>query len=286
MSDLQPDSLEALDRLISEQSSYLTQVDREIAKWTQFQTDYHHLQTRLSTLPDRLTYDCMVPFGKLAFLPGRIVHSNEILVLLGENYFVERSCKQAMEIIDRRLKNIDENLKKHQQEKDLFHQQKQYTSEFLEDRTKFFEIKEPAEEEEERRSSKNRRAKLTDEEIREERRRLQERAMKFNESKSKHVHFQDTAMEVDSDDDNDEEEEDEIPHQQFQKILIHHTKTEDVPVGDPSPAVFAHPGEIGTRPKVSEPVVAFTGKTIERSASTHIEPPPAKRISKFKASRQ
>ena len=273
MSDLQPDSLEAFDRLITEQSSYLTQVDQQIAKWTQFQSDYGQLKTRLSTLPDRLTYECMVPFGKLAFLPGRIVHSNEILVLLGENYFVERSCKQAIEIIDRRLENIDENLRKHQQEKDLFHQQKQYTNEFLDDRTKFVEIKETDEE-----STNQRRTRLTEEEIREERRRLQERAMKLNEPKSKRVHFEDNVMEVDSD---DEEEEEEISHQ---KIFIQHTQTDSVPVGDPSPAVFSHPGEIGIVKK-SEPV-AFTGRTIERDVPTNIEPTPSKRISKFKASRQ
>lgn len=272
MSDLQPDSLEAFDRLITEQSSYLTQVDQQITKWRQFQTDYQQLQTRLSTLPDRLTYECMVPFGKLAFIPGRVVHSNELLVLLGENYFVERSCKQAMEIIDRRLENINENLRKHQQEKDLFHQQKQYTSEFVDDRTKFFEIKETEDEES---KSSQRRTRLTEEEIREERKRLQERAMKFNQPKSKHVHFEDNQMDVDSDD------EDEIPHR---TILIHHTQNDSVPVGDPSPAVFSHPGEIGMT-KTSEPV-AFTGRTIERDVSTTVEPMPSKRISKFKASRQ
>jgi hypothetical protein len=44
-----------------------------------------------------------VPLGPLAFMPGRAVHTNEVFVLLGENYFVERSTKQAREIIDRRL---------------------------------------------------------------------------------------------------------------------------------------------------------------------------------------
>jgi unconventional prefoldin RPB5 interactor 1 len=282
MSDLQPDSLEAFDRLLSEQSSYINEVDREIAKWTQFQSDYRHLQTRLSTLPDRLTHECMVPFGKLAFIPGRIIHSNEILVLLGDNYFVERSCKQAMEIVHRRLENIDENLQKHQKEKELFDQQKKYTSHFLDDKTKFIEIKETDEEE---KKSVNRRAKLTEEEIREERRRLQERAMKMNQTTSKHVHFQENQMDVDSDDE-------EIPHQQFKKILIHHTKTDSQLVEDSSSALFSHPGAIGKSVDSSSDVVetsepmAFTGKTIEREMSTHVEPPPPKRISKFKASRQ
>ncbi|CAF3987383.1 unnamed protein product [Rotaria sp. Silwood2] len=281
MSDLKPDSLEAFQRLISEQTSYIDEVDKQIAKWTQFQNDYHHLHTRLSTLPDRLTYECMVPFGKLAFIPGRIIHSNEILVLLGENYFVERSCKQAIDIVNRRLKNIDENLDKHQKEKEVFNQQKKFTNDFLDDKTKFFEIKETDDNinnnnnnNKQEKKTLNRRAKLTEEQIREERRQLQERAMKMNENKTKKkVHFDDNQMDVDSDNDDD------IPNQQFKKIFIHHTKTYSVPIGDPSPALFPHPGAIGP----NKPI-AFTGKMIERDITTTVEPP--KRISKFKASRQ
>jgi len=276
MSDLQPDSLEAFDRLVSEQTSYINEVDQEISKWSQFQNDYHHLQTRLSTLPDRLTYECMVPFGKLAFIPGRIIHSNEILVLLGDNYFVERSCKQAMEIVNRRLTNIENNLDKHQKEKEIFNQQKKYTNNFLDDKTKFIEIKETDDDiNKYEKQSSNRRKKLTEEEIREERRRLQERAMKMNETKTKHVHFDDNQMEIDSDDD------DEIPHQQLKKILIHHTKTDSEPIEDSSSALFSHPGAIGnTKP------TAFTGKTIEREVTITTPVEPSKRISKFKASRQ
>jgi unconventional prefoldin RPB5 interactor 1 len=39
----------------------------------------------------------------MAFMPGKIVHTNEVLVLLGDNWFVERSAKQATEIVERRL---------------------------------------------------------------------------------------------------------------------------------------------------------------------------------------
>ncbi|CAF0989881.1 unnamed protein product [Adineta steineri] len=295
MSDLQPESLETFERLLSEQTSYINEVDQQISKWTQFQNDYRHLHTRLSTLPDRLTYECMVPFGKLAFIPGRIVHSNEILVLLGDNYFVERTCKQSIEIVNRRLKNINENIEKHQKEKEVFNQQKQYTTNFLDDKTKFIEIKETDDDDDKNKQEKkplNRRAKLTEDEIREERRRLQERAMKMNATETKHVHFEDDHMEVDSDDDEDEE----IPNQQFKKICINHTKSNSEPIGDSSPALYAHPGAIGkTEPAVfTEPValtekpepVAFTGKTIERQDTTTTTEPPPKRISKFRASRQ
>lgn len=44
-----------------------------------------------------------VPFGKLAFMPGKLVHSNEVLVLLGDDYFAWRSAAQAGEIVQRRI---------------------------------------------------------------------------------------------------------------------------------------------------------------------------------------
>jgi len=39
-------------------------------------------------------------------MPGKIVHTNEIMVLLGDNWFAERSEKQATEIAERRMKSM------------------------------------------------------------------------------------------------------------------------------------------------------------------------------------
>ena len=46
-----------------------------------------------------------IPVGDIAFLPGKIVHTNEIMVLLGDNWFVEQSAVQASAIAERRLKS-------------------------------------------------------------------------------------------------------------------------------------------------------------------------------------
>ena len=48
----------------------------------------------------------MVPIGPMAFMPGKLVHTNEVLVLLGENYFVQRSAYEAREILTRRTGTI------------------------------------------------------------------------------------------------------------------------------------------------------------------------------------
>ena len=39
-------------------------------------------------------------------MPGQLVHTNEITVLLGDNYFLERSASQAADIVLRRLQGI------------------------------------------------------------------------------------------------------------------------------------------------------------------------------------
>ena len=37
-------------------------------------------------------------------MPGKLVHTNEITVLLGDNWFAERSASQALDIVARRKK--------------------------------------------------------------------------------------------------------------------------------------------------------------------------------------
>lgn len=54
----------------------------------------------------------MVPLGSKAFMPGLLVHTNEVMVLLGDNYFAERSAKQTSDIVRRRLLVIEELIEK------------------------------------------------------------------------------------------------------------------------------------------------------------------------------
>uniref|UniRef100_A0A8C2WWU6 URI1 prefoldin like chaperone n=1 Tax=Cyclopterus lumpus TaxID=8103 RepID=A0A8C2WWU6_CYCLU len=72
--------------------------------------DYEALNDRLKTLPDQLSYDIMVPFGPLAFMPGKLVHTNEVTALLGDNWFAKCSTKQAQKIVDHRMKYVKSEL--------------------------------------------------------------------------------------------------------------------------------------------------------------------------------
>ncbi|XP_051132426.1 uncharacterized protein LOC127252330 [Andrographis paniculata] len=58
-------------------------------------------------LPEEIHHNIMVPFGKAAFFPGRLIHTNEFMVLLGEGYYAERTSKQTIEILKRRGKTLE-----------------------------------------------------------------------------------------------------------------------------------------------------------------------------------
>eukprot|EP00898_Chlorokybus_atmophyticus_P005287 jgi/Chlat1/575/Chrsp103S01141 len=60
-------------------------------------------------LPGRLHYDVMVPFGSAAFFPGRLIHTNEFMVSLGDGgvHQTERSATQAARILQRHVKGAE-----------------------------------------------------------------------------------------------------------------------------------------------------------------------------------
>lgn len=93
----------ALDRVqnaILDRRKNLDQLKEFIAENT-------NLINVVQTLPNELHHDIMVPFGKAAFFPGQLIHTNEIMVLLGESYYAERTSRQTVEILKRRAKTLD-----------------------------------------------------------------------------------------------------------------------------------------------------------------------------------
>eukprot|EP00299_Pterocystis_sp_00344_P014207 c7028_g1_i1.p1 GENE.c7028_g1_i1~~c7028_g1_i1.p1 ORF type:complete len:110 (+),score=14.70 c7028_g1_i1:33-362(+) len=69
---------------------------------------YDELCKLLHQLPHRVSHPIMVPFGSKAFFAGELIHANEVLCQLGENYYAWRTTNQTQEIITRRkqCKNI------------------------------------------------------------------------------------------------------------------------------------------------------------------------------------
>ncbi|XP_014778231.1 unconventional prefoldin RPB5 interactor isoform X1 [Octopus bimaculoides] len=120
---------EHVKRLRDEQDQAIKVSNDQMHKWNKLKTDYEVLSKRLLTLPDKTTHEVMVPIGSKAFMPGQLVHTNEILVLLGDNWFAERSAKQASNIVKRRIKSIDQQIKDLEQQRNLLVNRTGFTDE-------------------------------------------------------------------------------------------------------------------------------------------------------------
>lgn len=53
-----------------------------------FAADNNNLINLVQRLPDQLHHDIMVPFGKAAFFPGSLIHTNEFLVKFFNNFMM------------------------------------------------------------------------------------------------------------------------------------------------------------------------------------------------------
>ncbi|XP_031091256.1 RNA polymerase II subunit 5-mediating protein homolog isoform X2 [Ipomoea triloba] len=93
-------ALQRVHETIDERQKQLDQLNGFVA-------DNKNLINLVQRLPDKLHHDVMVPFGKAAFFPGRLIHTNEFLVLLGEGYYADRTSKQTAEILTRRGKALE-----------------------------------------------------------------------------------------------------------------------------------------------------------------------------------
>ena len=74
---------EMAQRLEEAELEAVSETDEQVKKLEEIRKEYVNLKGTLKRLPEELTHNVMVPFGKKAFMPGKLVHTNEILVLLG-----------------------------------------------------------------------------------------------------------------------------------------------------------------------------------------------------------
>lgn len=61
----------------------------------------------VTELPQRTSHRVMVPLGRRAFMPGRLVHTNELLVHLGGQTYAERTAAQTAAILARRMETLE-----------------------------------------------------------------------------------------------------------------------------------------------------------------------------------
>ncbi|GMT26530.1 hypothetical protein PFISCL1PPCAC_17827 [Pristionchus fissidentatus] len=81
--------------------------DAAIAEHRKQIDDYRSQKGRMEELQKKISHPIMVPFGSVGFMPGKLVRTNEVLVLLGANHFAECSVHDTAKIIDRRIREIN-----------------------------------------------------------------------------------------------------------------------------------------------------------------------------------
>lgn len=102
---------------------------QKIEQWEKFKKDYEVLKDRLETLPEKISHDVMVPFGSHAFMPGQLIHTNEIMALLSANWFAEVSAKHAAEMSQRRISQCEKMLEDLKKEKEQYENWLKYINE-------------------------------------------------------------------------------------------------------------------------------------------------------------
>ena len=85
----------------------------------------------LVDLPEKMTHEVCCPVGKLAFFPGKLTNTNQILTLVGDDYFIERTVKNTLPTIENRTDLL--NAKRLEVEKQLDKMQEIYTLEEMKD---------------------------------------------------------------------------------------------------------------------------------------------------------
>lgn len=101
----------------------------QTCRWTKYKEDLEQTKSTLTWLPKKLKHEALIPIGKKALMRGYLVHTNELLVNLGETWFVKRTASQTSEICDRRIERCDEMLQRLDKERELIEYRRSLPSE-------------------------------------------------------------------------------------------------------------------------------------------------------------
>lgn len=132
------------------------------------------VKTRLQTLPHKLTHPTQVPVGvqapgtpPLVLLNGHLKHTNEVLVLIGDNWFVERTAKQSIDILERRIGKTSQIINDFKKEKDNHEKWIDTVQGMQQEDGQLVDVREEFDEEAEKQWRKHHRDKVRQEKIRE-----------------------------------------------------------------------------------------------------------------------
>jgi unconventional prefoldin RPB5 interactor 1 len=94
-----PQALAYSSKLLSLKLSQDLAIERELKDKL---NEYTALGKNLLEISKKSTHEVMVPLSDVGFFRGKVKHSNEVLVFLGDGYFVQRTAHECQPIIERR----------------------------------------------------------------------------------------------------------------------------------------------------------------------------------------
>lgn len=94
--------------------------------------EYETTQSLLTELPKQLKHSIQIPLGPHCFTSGKLIHTNEVQVLLGDNYFIECTSSHAIGICQRRIQHIQTKVKAIQQELDSLNESIKHSTNLFE----------------------------------------------------------------------------------------------------------------------------------------------------------
>ena len=106
-------SLDQLNSVKQQQESRLEQLTAQYHQLRAVSARLTTARTSLDEIPvnggNADGREIMIPLTESLYAPGKIVDPNKVLVELGAGFFVEKSAKDAVKVLERKVKIIDAN---------------------------------------------------------------------------------------------------------------------------------------------------------------------------------
>eukprot|EP00579_Thalassiosira_antarctica_P001661 CAMPEP_0201869342 /NCGR_PEP_ID=MMETSP0902-20130614/2895_1 /ASSEMBLY_ACC=CAM_ASM_000551 /TAXON_ID=420261 /ORGANISM="Thalassiosira antarctica, Strain CCMP982" /LENGTH=152 /DNA_ID=CAMNT_0048394835 /DNA_START=88 /DNA_END=546 /DNA_ORIENTATION=+ len=105
-------SLDQLNAVKQQQESRLEQLTAQFHQLRAVSARLTTARSSLSAIPVNGVgegREIMIPLTESLYAPGKIVDANKVLVELGAGFFVEKSAKDAIKILERKGKVVDAN---------------------------------------------------------------------------------------------------------------------------------------------------------------------------------
>lgn len=105
-------SLDQLNAVKQQQESRLEQLTAQYHQLRAVSARLSTAQSSLNEIPVNGTGDgreIMIPLTESLYAPGKIVEPNKVFVELGAGFFVEKSAKDAIKVLERKGKVVDAN---------------------------------------------------------------------------------------------------------------------------------------------------------------------------------